>query len=368
MSFYQILKFPQPTGPFAIGTKTVHLKDVKRKELHVAEETHRELLVQVWYPAKKVPFPQKSPYLTDIIHFTQKNSSKKLRPLLFFLKHALPRTTYSLQDAPLRESYDKYPLIIFCHGLGSYCSFYTAQLEELASNGYIVIGINHPYIAYVTHFPDGRTIPLHSKFKLSIKNVIEDGLEDQVKLLEEEVQTLVNDVSFVLDELSDQLKEWASIIDKDRIGIMGHSLGGAVAAEACRKDQRLCAGMSLDGSILEETAVRGFAKPFMFLVGTLLNRIEYPEKKLLELKISKAEWDKITEKYKQRIHRLCTLLGEQGHYRAIPGAGHFSFTDISLASPTLTRYLSWDLGIHSVEVTQAVNTSILTFFNTHLSK
>ncbi|CAN5716291.1 hypothetical protein BH09VER1_BH09VER1_34230 [soil metagenome] len=49
------------------------------------------------------------------------------------------------------------------------------------------------------------------------------------------------------------------------IGIFGFSFGGAVAAEACRRDPRLKAGANLDGTLFGEAARAGAPQPFLFL-------------------------------------------------------------------------------------------------------
>ena len=59
-------------------------------------------------------------------------------------------------------------------------------------------------------------------------------------------------------------------LDLDRVGIMGHSMGGIIAAAACRQDPRLKACLNIDGSLAGGpfSARPGDARPtqpFMYL-------------------------------------------------------------------------------------------------------
>ena len=50
----------------------------------------------------------------------------------------------------------RYPTILFSHGWNGFAAQNSAQMVELASHGYVVLGIQHTYGAIVTVFPDGR--------------------------------------------------------------------------------------------------------------------------------------------------------------------------------------------------------------------
>ncbi len=57
-----IFHFPKPTGPYAIGTVTYHWVDSSRPELFTTDPNdHRELMAQVWYPAKNEPAAARAP-------------------------------------------------------------------------------------------------------------------------------------------------------------------------------------------------------------------------------------------------------------------------------------------------------------------
>ncbi|MET7780510.1 hypothetical protein ACFYRG_28275 [Streptomyces mirabilis] len=74
-------------------------------------------------------------------------------------------------------------------------------------------------------------------------------------------------MSFVIDELTSRQGPWLSrMIDPRRIGIAGHSIGGAAAAATMVIDGRVRAGVDLDGDFYASPAGAGLGRrPFMML-------------------------------------------------------------------------------------------------------
>jgi predicted dienelactone hydrolase len=61
-----VFRFPQPTGPYAVGTTTYHWVDAGRPGLFTADpDDHRELMAQVWYPAESQPSAPRASYIQD---------------------------------------------------------------------------------------------------------------------------------------------------------------------------------------------------------------------------------------------------------------------------------------------------------------
>lgn len=62
-----VFRFPRPSGPYAIGTVTYHWVDAARPEIFTADPNdHRELMVQVWYPAHANLSAPRAPYVRDV--------------------------------------------------------------------------------------------------------------------------------------------------------------------------------------------------------------------------------------------------------------------------------------------------------------
>jgi predicted dienelactone hydrolase len=51
---FPVFQFPLPTGPYEIGTLVYDWVDESRPEIFTGNpNVHRELMVQIWYPAQK---------------------------------------------------------------------------------------------------------------------------------------------------------------------------------------------------------------------------------------------------------------------------------------------------------------------------
>lgn len=55
-----------------------------------------------------------------------------------------------------------FPMVIFIPGRGEERQKYTILCEELASQGYVVLAIDQPYVANFVQFPDGTKIVLRA--------------------------------------------------------------------------------------------------------------------------------------------------------------------------------------------------------------
>ncbi len=365
---FPVIKFEKPSGENLIGFKKKHFIDKSRLEAHSKKtDDKRELLVQVWYPAVNTINKKPVFYMPQVIEYVFKNTFSGILPIYLFNKFKF-HLTNSFEDAPICGESD-YPVIVFSHGLGSVCDLNTAIIEELTSHGYIVVGINHTYACYVTHFPDGRIIPISEKFNATISHILKD--DEKMNVIEKELQTWVYDTTFILDKLEEMNKKddfFRGKFDLSRIGMLGHSLSGALAAEICRLDARCKVGVSLDGSVTEQTANNGFDKPFMFIVGVLLDFYSCPmDKRLSFFNIGKHEWSVLINKYKKRVSKLCETIGDNACYDIISGAGHFAFTDISLVPEILKKYIYLDIGFSgNKNVLKSINRKVLLFFDKHL--
>ena len=54
--------------------------------------------------------------------------------------------SYAKSDLSLTADISKFPVIIYSPGFRGILDGNTAQCEELASQGYIVVAISHPYV------------------------------------------------------------------------------------------------------------------------------------------------------------------------------------------------------------------------------
>jgi pimeloyl-ACP methyl ester carboxylesterase len=146
---------------------------------------------------------------------------------------------------------------------------YSAIAQEVASKGFTVVTIDHPYDAGIVVFPDNSTI-------------VGGNISTGGQLLEN-LDVRVLDASFVLDSLSNTSIADSLIpgvgkdgIDVDNVGFFGHSFGGATAAQAMLRDQRLKGGVNLDGSFFGTVIQDGLERPFIIFANEVHNTTDDP--------------------------------------------------------------------------------------------
>ncbi|GAA3112632.1 alpha/beta hydrolase family protein [Streptosporangium carneum] len=236
------LVLPAPTGRHPIGWTRLHLVDEDRTDPWVPTGP-RELMVSVWYPAvaahgDRVPYAtaEESRLLLDLYGVTGVPSDALTR----VRTHARTRAT------PLRTPH-RLPLVVLSPGLAFPRWTLTTLAEDLASRGYVVVGIDHTYEAAAVTFPDGRVA----------KCVVCAGGTSGAAI----IASRALDTSFVLDRV---LARYRHLIDPRRIAAVGHSTGGAAAAATMFGDARVDAGINLDGSF-QPALTRDLSRPFLMV-------------------------------------------------------------------------------------------------------
>ncbi|MCI4247853.1 carboxylic ester hydrolase [Bacillus sp. CCB-MMP212] len=328
-----VFSFEEPTGPHKIGTKLYHWVDHQRNEPYSKNPNNRrELMVQIWYPAAEKSKGDPEPYIRNINELS-KGLEKTLSIPAFAFSHMELVKSHSFMDLQLSDSENHYPILLFSHGFSGFRNQNTFQVEELASQGYIVLSIDHTFDAAATVFPGGRTAYVQPI------NLTDEG-DSHIKLWEE-------DVSFVLNQIeklneNDETGFFTGRLDTSRIGMFGHSYGGATAAQILAKDSRVKAAINMDGTLYGEILPEsGIGKPF------LLMNAEEPDE---------ADPFEVRERYGRG-------LAGGGMSMVIPHTDHTSFTDLHLFSPLLQSP-----GENPKEVHRIINEFSLAFFDQYVKQ
>ena len=278
---------PKPTGKHLVGITYLSFIDDDRKELFDNnQESDREITVKAWYPSDNKSNPE--PY------FLNAEAEFALKYLQFPEIYKNLKTNSS-RDVPMSSKENKYPILIFSHGFGEHYSQNSILMEELASHGYIVFSISHHYECKFSSFPDGRLIYIDMNSQRFQKIMQEQQNPKAMELLqkmynasndEERMRVLVEtsnalptiltespkywaeDISFFMDQLESMNNENKILKDKldlDRIGVFGMSLGGIATSEICLNDNRIKAGINIDGGLYGTLLNVKHQTHFMFL-------------------------------------------------------------------------------------------------------
>lgn len=318
------LSFLEPSGAYRIGTVTYHWIDHAREET-LAEHSgdKRELMVQLWYPADELA-GDKLPYFTNPELYAEALSRSLQISQESIARYGLLATNAVL-DAPLATGEQQFPLLIYSHGFGALANSSTFLIEELVSRGYIVVGINHTYNCSITVFPDGRTIPF--------KDMGQGVRVEKMDLLASE--TWARDVRFILDSLEELAcgnDRFAGRLDLNRVGIFGHSFGGATAAQAIMQDARLKAGMNMDGGLYGKPIPdSGVGRPFLYMYASQSFSRENLERMAKEYEKRGVDWQDVLEQFNILLGRHNQMIAS-GHYSLqFKTANHASYTDFAVA-------------------------------------
>src|SRR5947199_3425505 len=237
---------PAPTGPFAVGRTIYAWADEGSSEPRApVPGTRRELLVWIWYPAAA---RQSAAMMDDYVPAqlraagARTNRPCPMSPMRWLTRDPSRVHAHSLRNADVSPQQPSYPVVILRAGASAPVMNYSTLAEDLASHGYVVVGFDAPYRTSIVVFPDGRT------FARTPENNPElfSGKEF-TRLANKLLAAWIADVGYVLDRLvqwnaSSTSGKFAGRLDMTRVGVFGHSLGGATAAQFCSEDSRCKAG------------------------------------------------------------------------------------------------------------------------------
>lgn len=154
------LELPSPTGPFAVGRVGTTWVDTARVDPFAPPPAQRrELVVWIWYPAKRSDRAQTAEYLPGPWRRALAEHAGVLLTQ-FLSRNPAKVRGHSLEGADIAQDSLTYPVVIFRSGIGALALQYTTLVEDLASHGYIVVGADTPY-KYERGSDGGR--PRHSQ-------------------------------------------------------------------------------------------------------------------------------------------------------------------------------------------------------------
>jgi len=304
---------PTPTGAFAVGRAIYDWTDDANVDtLAPVAGTKRELLVWIWYPA---PAGQSSAddYLPAPLRVeVERDLGAVLGGLL--TRDLSKVHPHSVGNADVSSQQRTYPVVIMRAGASSEVWNYSTLAEDLASHGYIVVGFDAPYRTSVVVFPDGRAMRRTPENNAELCEGQEPA--QQARCVNRVLTAWIADIGFVLDRLerlntSDASGKFTGRLDMTRVGVFGHSFGGATALQFCHDDPRCKAGIDVDGQPFGSVIQAGLRQPFMFLMSD-----------------HSRESDPESRQIMANIQSIYDHLPPNGRLRiVIGGANHFLFSD-----------------------------------------
>lgn len=325
---------PRPQGPHAVGTQIFRWVDTTRAESATsATDDRHNVIVQAWYPAGAGQHRDGAPYIDGLGRLPRFVS-------------LLPRFVMASYDriqshavAGATPAAGRWPVIIFSPGYGAPRAFYTGMVADLASRGFVVLAVDHPYESALTQLADGRLATM-------IERMLPED-HDRTALMARQLSVRAADLRFVLDRTADQA--WIGALhdhmDRSRIAAVGHSFGGATSMLAAADDPRVIAAANIDGTPYGSLLERRIARPLLLLESDLAGTGHSP-------------------RYLDGNARLLSNASAPAYRFEIRAANHYSFTDVPFVfAPPARRAISWWLGgTRDAADTQRATADILVAF------
>ncbi|MRS04863.1 alpha/beta hydrolase, partial [bacterium] len=319
VAFIPALVFPQyqpisPTGDYAVETSTFTYTDDSRIESYAEDVENRQVTVKFWYPS---------------------------------------------------DEEGRYPLVLFSHGSFGTITSNVSLFTELASHGYVVGSISHPYQSLYSTDVNGKTTWLDQGFMHEIS--IEDAKTDRQQsyaFYKKWMDIRMGDIDFVLNTIMNAVNNDTpgyvyTMIDPTKIGVMGHSLGGSAA-------------LGIGETRKDIGAVLALESPFMYdVIGVEHNEFvwnpnEYPVPVLNVY--SDSSWSHLSEWPQYALNAELLVEKSPIVYNVhLEGAGHLSLTDLAITSPFLTQLLNGQAAsIDKRFCLETINQLALGFFDQYL--
>ncbi|KAM5286409.1 platelet-activating factor acetylhydrolase isoform 2-T2 [Hipposideros larvatus] len=341
-------KIPPGSGSYSVGCTDLMFK-----------YTNKSTFLRLYYPSQDdersdtIWIPNKE-YFFGLSKFLGTNwVMGKILNLLFG-----SMTTPASWNSPLRTG-EKYPLIVFSHGLGAFRTIYSAIGIDLASHGFIVATVEHrdESASATYYFKDQSAAEIGKKTWLYLKTLKKE--EEEVPLRNEQVHQRAKECSQALNlilcvdcetknvlDLEFDIKQLKDSIDRNKIAIIGHSFGGATVIQALNDDQRFRCGIALDAWMLPlaEEVLSNFSQPLFFINS---ERFQYPAN-IIKMK-------------------KCDSPGKERKMITIRGSVHQNFADFTFATGKVFGFMFTLKGtIDSYVAIDLSNKASMAFLQKHL--
>jgi dienelactone hydrolase len=347
------IELPKPTGHFAVGRTTFSwVNNALTDELAPNPGAKREVAVWMWYPSAAATSAPPAEYLPAAWCSALAQRSGVLMSQFLTRDLSLVQA-HSTSDPGVSPEQHSYPVVILRAGGGALTTDFTTLAEDLASHGYIVVGFDAPYRTFAVVLPDNRVV-----FRPP-ENDPEDMPTDQANRLINKLLLLwTSDTTFVVNQLerlnaADPPGKFAGRLDLQRLGMFGHSFGGATSLQFCHDDPRCKAGIDIDGAPYGSVVQDGLKQPFLFILSDHSRELSDPASRQIGADI-RSIYDRLPN------GRL---------FITIRGANHFSFSDQMFQKSQFVIALLRILGFGRLEGRRglAITTDYVhTFFDVYL--
>lgn len=354
-------EMPKPLGKLNVGAMDIEFTDKSRLEMFTANPIdNRKLRVRIWYPTDENS--------GKLISYRENSFTRSEGVSMLLFSHLNEVKNYAQKNVSLSRTRDKYPVIVYSHGL----NFGSKEMstffgESLASFGFIVFSIDHSYqslpveftdktIAYVQKFKDmgqdeknkeRKLIDLLTKYQKDKKKKgkiyeqifrLNKQLMQGIKVWEDDFGSVVNKIK----DLNSHNDFFKGRIDLTKLGAGGFSYGGAAAVNFCKNNTICKAVINHDGAQFGAVSQTGINKPFMIMY---------------------------SEPNAGMNNEFYLKSSAEGYQVVVKGTSHLNYCDLSLLSPIIANLLYYNKIKSSIKPELAhhiINRNTVCFFQKYL--
>lgn len=368
------LTYPTPTGPFPVGFADGEVIDQTYPRTSPAEQDGRRLPLRVWYPA--VPGTQGPAWRGDTEVFVAYGNPATISAE--WMEKLSKLAAHGRQEVAVAAG--SWPALLYSHGAGGFLDQSVALMEELASHGYVVVCFAHPGGACAVRGSDGTLTLMDAELLAQITATFTpmvtaflgdvDARLAHIRsgaLLAPDGRNLndrwADDFRAVLDALHTCTVDGpaAAVLpscDLSRVAAGGFSWSGPAATLVAHQDDRLAAGLNVDGGDwrpeLADTHVRC---PTLALSSEQIANIEL----MIGTPIRIADFHELSYEplssagTRPDVHRLL-----------IEGAAHAEYTDIALLPASVRAGFPGAGTVETDYVVERTHAVILGFLDRYL--
>ncbi|MFJ5717125.1 alpha/beta hydrolase family protein [Neobacillus sp. NPDC093127] len=265
-----------------------------------------------------------------------------------------------------KKADEKSPLLVFSHGAYGIKSSNASTYTELASHGYVVVSIDHPYHSFFTRSEDGTAAMINADYNNEINDMNKDGIYTKEELygaIQKWMKLRTDDMNFVIDTILDKAKNDNNPIyqqiNTEKIGVFGHSMGGAASVWLGRERNDIEAVVNIDAPFFSDLVYKKEINDFVA-------KDEDFKTPLLNI-YSDDVWGQLDSNSTYVANKLNNEHFKNASTVHFQGANHLSLTDLPLFSPILANYIQGGKAdIEQYYCIETENELILQFFDDKL--
>jgi pimeloyl-ACP methyl ester carboxylesterase len=310
---------PPPTGRLPVGRTVRQWTDPLRADPYAADPSERRSLVAwMWYPRARSP-DAVAPYLPAAWQPAGQPLGIRADGL----------SAHSVDGAAIDDENAPYPVVLLSPS-GFPPLLLSGTAEELASHGFVVVGVNHTYETAVTVFPDGRTVAMNPAAIAGALGPQSGAYQAVFERRADVCRYKAVDLAFVADRLAELGSDdpLAGRLDLGRLTAMGHSFGGAAALQWCRDDPRCTAAVNLDGALWTDVGRLGLPRPVLQVLAVHREFDATPHEAVEAGMAPNRDWYVAERAITLDGWATVDRTGRPAHSVQIAGATHLSFMDV----------------------------------------